>query len=699
MPLTPTSRGTSPLPAASKDKPEAVTATSAAPESKRLFGLETAPTYYPTVEEFADPLEYISKIRAEAEQYGICKIVPPEGFQPPFSIDTARFRFHTRIQHLNSLEGKTRSTLNFLEQLQKFHAMNGTPIGRLPHLDHRPIDLFKLRKEVQERGGFDVVNGKKQWAAIGRDMGYQRKSCTSMSNGLKSAYQRVILPFEQYLQNHGSADGLMDAVPDGTSNSSSNVVCSVCDEGNVGKNDKIIECDSCEKGFHLKCLPSGTKVPSNNKLSEFHCESCIRDTGVDFGFEDGGEYTLMQFQKKCNEFKKRYFAKYYEEATSNLKNSGGNKYPESDPIEGVVPEHVVEREFWRLSSAVHENVEVEYGADLHSTHHGSGFPTTERDPLDPYSIHPWNLNVMPVLPGSLFAHIKGDVSGMMNPWLYVGMCFSTFCWHNEDHYTYSINYMHFGDTKTWYGVPGSDAGKFDEAMRKAMPDLFKKQPDLLFQLVTLLSPQILKDNGVRVVALDQRPGQYVVTFPQAFHAGFNHGLNFNEAVNFALPDWEPYGVECAERYREFSKQPVFSHDELLMNIAQNVEAANQSTGALWLSGALDKLLKRELEDRNRIRSQYPNINESILDHDVREEEYQCIKCKTYSYLSAITCSCTADRIVCLRHYDDLCNCSVHHRSLRLRFMDEELKDIVRVASDGASRPFEWQKKFRSIMQS
>lgn len=36
-----------------------------------------APTYYPTVQEFQDPLGYIAKIRHEAEKYGVCKIKPP----------------------------------------------------------------------------------------------------------------------------------------------------------------------------------------------------------------------------------------------------------------------------------------------------------------------------------------------------------------------------------------------------------------------------------------------------------------------------------------------------------------------------------------------------------------------------------------------------------------------------------------------
>ena len=42
-----------------------------------------------------------------------------------------------------------------------------------------------------------------------------------------------------------------------------------------------------------------------------------------------------------------------------------------------------------------------------------------------------------------------SVEGLTYPWLYFGALFSTFCWHVEDHFLYSVNYLHTGASKTW----------------------------------------------------------------------------------------------------------------------------------------------------------------------------------------------------------------------------------------------------------
>jgi hypothetical protein len=54
----------------------------------RPHGLQEAPTFRPTEEEFKNPMEYIKKIAPKAKEYGICKIIPPDGWNPDFAIDT-----------------------------------------------------------------------------------------------------------------------------------------------------------------------------------------------------------------------------------------------------------------------------------------------------------------------------------------------------------------------------------------------------------------------------------------------------------------------------------------------------------------------------------------------------------------------------------------------------------------------------------
>lgn len=146
----------------------------------RLFNLEHCPIYYPTVDEFAQPMEYIERVAKESKdgQYGICKVVPPEGWKPPFALDTEvinfslllsdfdscesvllqTFRFKTRLQRLNSMEASARANLNFLEQLYIFHRQQKNSNVSIPVIGTKPVDLWRLRKEVNVLGGYEAVS-------------------------------------------------------------------------------------------------------------------------------------------------------------------------------------------------------------------------------------------------------------------------------------------------------------------------------------------------------------------------------------------------------------------------------------------------------------------------------------------------------------------------------------------------------------
>ncbi|GAA0151899.1 histone modifying enzyme [Lithospermum erythrorhizon] len=456
-----------------------------------------------------------------------------------------------------------------------------------------------------------------------------------------------------------------------------------------------------KKKKRRRVLNNGTD--HGNVDGEFRIISeTINYEGERFGFEPGPEFTLDAFQKYADDFKDQYFRK-----NDNLSNSVVMSQEQGKPS---VEE--IEGEYWRMVEKPTEEIEVLYGADLETGVFGSGFPKyTHQDGSTSdmkYVKSGWNLNNFPRLPGSVLSYESSDISGVLVPWLYIGMCFSSFCWHVEDHHLYSMNYMHWGAPKIWYGVPGADAQTLEAAMRKHLPDLFEEQPDLLHKLVTQLSPSILKAEGVPVYRCVQNPGEFVLTFPRAYHAGFNSGFNCAEAVNVAPVDWLPHGQNAIELYCDQGRRTSISHDKLLLGAARDAVKAqwelnllrkNSADNLRWrdvcgTNGLLSKSLKArvEMEQARRelvCKSLKALKMESTFD---ATSERECSVCLFDLHLSAAGChNCSPDRYACLNHVKEFCSCSWNAKFFLFRYDINELNILVEALEGKLSAVYRWAK--------
>uniref|UniRef100_A0A4W5QKX6 [histone H3]-trimethyl-L-lysine(9) demethylase n=1 Tax=Hucho hucho TaxID=62062 RepID=A0A4W5QKX6_9TELE len=221
-----------------------------------------------------------------------------------------------------------------------------------------------------------------------------------------------------------------------------------------------------------------------------------------------GLFTQYNIQKKpmtVREFRK----------TANTDKFCNPRYVDFDELE---------RKFWKNLTF---NPPL-YGADVNGTLY------------DP-DVTEWNIGHLNTILDTVERESGIKIKGVNTPYLYFGMWKSTFAWHTEDMDLYSINYLHFGEPKSWYVVPPEHGKRLERLAKGFFPGSAQSCEAFLRHKMTLISPSILKKYGIPFEKITQEAGQFVVTFPFGYHAGFNHGFNCAESTNFATQRWIDYG--------------------------------------------------------------------------------------------------------------------------------------------------------------
>lgn len=213
---------------------------------------------------------------------------------------------------------------------------------------------------------------------------------------------------------------------------------------------------------------------------------------------------------------------------------------------------------------------------------------------------------------SLLKEAKETIPGVNLPYIYFGMWKATFSWHVEDVDLAAVNYLHYGAPKTWYCVPPGEGYKLEQVARKLFPEMATQCFNLLRHKAVMISPEVLRANGVKVFKMVQEERNMMVVFPHAYHAGFNHGFNIAESANFANERWIEYG----KRFRDCvcsgrSSEVTIDMDPFVKKFQPCIYRNWRNGNDFALHPEDPPYLKRLIED----------AKERVLIEDISAEEY------------------------------------------------------------------------------
>ncbi|XP_024843530.1 lysine-specific demethylase 5C isoform X12 [Bos taurus] len=612
------------------------------------------PVFEPSWAEFRDPLGYIAKIRPIAEKSGICKIRPPADWQPPFAVEVDNFRFTPRIQRLNELELNMSSSIQFI---------------------YSPVLPTFLP--------WCLVRWKVRW--MGRNN--KRTGLCGSWNGYKlgqKAQTRVKLNYLDQIAKFWEIQGSSLKIP--------NVERRILDLYSLSK--IVVE----EGGYEAICkdrrwarvaqrlnYPPGKNIGS---LLRSHYERIVYPYEM---YQSGANLVQCNTRPFDNEEKDKEYKPHSIPLRQSVQPSKFNSYgrrakrlqPDPEPTEEDIEKNP---ELKKLQI---------YGAGPKMM--GLGLMAKDKTlrkkdkegPECPPTVvvkeeSGGDMKVESTSPKT-FLESKEELSHSPEPCTKMTMRLR----RNHSNAQFIESYV----------CRMCSRGDEDDKL------LLCDGCDDNYHIFCLLPPLPEIPKGVwrcpkcvmAVVRTNQCAGEFVITFPRAYHSGFNQGYNFAEAVNFCTADWLPAGRQCIEHYRRLRRYCVFSHEELICKMAACPEKLD-----LNLAAAVHKEMFIMVQEERRLRKALLEKGITEAEREAFEllpdDERQCIKCKTTCFLSALACYDCPDGLVCLSHINDLCKCSSSRQYLRYRYTLDELPAMLHKLKVRAESFDTWANKVRVALE-
>ena len=289
-----------------------------------------APTFRPTEAEFKDPLRYIQKIRSYAEQFGMCRIIPPKTFKPECNVDDD-MRFTGYNQYVNRMFSRWGPNAKETAAIKKYLETQNVDTRAHPLVGGLEVDLPALYHAVQSFGGLGEVIQKKKWPKIAEYLRVSRGSNSNMAgNKLDDIYVKWLLPYDT-----------LSAV---------------------------------EREELLRLVEEEWAEQSRDKAKKTQ----NKENGNDADEEEEEEED--EDQEAVVKGKATSLTAFYRLATNLMKTVFRNEEP---------PHYTVEDEYWKIVGDKDVHMQVSQGS-IDTGMEGFGFPIRN----SPFATHPWNLKVL-----------------------------------------------------------------------------------------------------------------------------------------------------------------------------------------------------------------------------------------------------------------------------------------------------------------
>lgn len=609
------------------------------------------PELRPTLEEFEDIYSYIESIKDIGEKFGAVKVIPPKEFSPKFAINLESFWIKSNRQLWNSPSDELNSRCEFYNQLKNALKDSGISINKLPCIDKRAIDLYRLYRVVNLRGGFENCCNDKLWAQIGRELGFYGKISSSLSSSIKTVYQKYISPWEKKYQGTRDQDYL-----------------------NLVRNDEA-QCLFPQSGEDdgLAQVPiilgSSNPFPRNRQhlvdsgFSTYFDQSTTQKKGITVS--DTNTLPTYDFYRWSDpnqvddvdprelKISSLYTLKQFYDKSRIVKNTVLSKFNDTEHFKFENMEYL-ESSFWSLlkRSDVMFETEVSFNqyTNIHDSSYENKFLSDKSGNLSDSILGSLNFNNTAIYDGSLLQYADSYSNSLFHSCLNFAMFYGCQSWKSEDHWLYNVDYHYLGDAKSYYVIPPEYREKYEDLIRsyielqnkayertainlqkfekaidnsdifnaclenqisydmnvsraRPLEPKFEKLVDqdtypIRYNTDIMLTPEILRKNGIPVYHTFQEVGDMIIKFPKSYSSYFSLGTSVTESVQLANVDWLSCSLEADRWLQKQQILPNFSTFLLILRAARDSDDIKILKA---IKPILEKMITDELDKRVELR--------------------------------------------------------------------------------------------------